>query len=106
MTVIFFTLPVTVGLAPSASEGGITFDPETLTLDGQAVSIDDLRSNPLVGGLASQLLASQDFCVASYLPKALTISEVVVVGSDLVITINGDGVALDGPDLSTNGTCP
>lgn len=106
LNVVLFTLPVTVGLAPSASEGGITFSPETLTLDNQAISVDDLRNNPLIGGLAGQLLASQDFCVASYLPQALSITDVDVVGSDLVLQITGDGVALGGPELSTNGTCP
>ncbi len=106
LQVLFFTLPVTVGLAPSASEGGISFEPETLTLDNQQISVDDLRNNPIVGGIAGQVLASQNFCVASYLPTALAITDVDVVDTDLVVQITGDGVALGGPELSTNGTCP
>ena len=106
LNVVIFTLPVTVGLQPSASEGGISFEPETLTLNDQAISVEDLRNNPVVGGLASQLLASQDFCVASYLPKAFTISDVDVVGSNLVVKVNGDGAVLSGSDLTSKGTCP
>lgn len=106
LKLLFLTVPVTVGLAPSASDGGIAFAPETLTLNDQEVSIDDLRDNPIVGGIAGQVLASQNFCVASYLPTALTITDVDVVATDLVVQITGDGVALGGPELSTNGTCP
>lgn len=106
LNVVFFTVPVTVALAPSASDGGISFEPTTLTLNNQTVSVDDLRTNPLVGALAGQLLASRTVCVASYLPKALIISDVDVVATNLVVQISGDGVALSDPGLATFGTCP
>ena len=65
----------------------------------------DLRASPEFAGIAGQFLQSQDFCVASSLPKALTITDVDVVGSNLVIAINGDGTALSGPGLSELGVC-
>jgi hypothetical protein len=103
---IFFTLPVSVDLLPSAVEGGISFDPVTIVLGDQEISVQDLRDSPEFRALAGELLDSRDFCVASYLPEALTIADVDVVGSDLVVVINGDGLALGDPALATLGTCP
>ncbi len=39
------------------------------------------------------------------LPQALVLDDVKVVGTDLVVSVNGDGVALSDPGLSTMGTC-
>ncbi|MEP6481019.1 MAG: DUF2993 domain-containing protein [Rhodoglobus sp.] len=103
---LFFSIPVAVDLEPSAKDGGIAFDPKTITVSGNAISVADLRSNPQFAALAGDLLKSQQVCVASYLPKALTIDDVHVAKTDLVITIKGDGATLGGSDLSTNGTCP
>jgi len=58
-----------------------------------------------VSALAGQLLASQTFCVAEYLPQALTLTDVDVVGETLVLKINGDGTALGGPEIATMGVC-
>jgi len=99
------TVPVAVDLAPSATAGGISFDPKTIVLDGNQISVEDLRSNPLVSALAGQLLQSQTFCVAEYLPRALTLEDVDVIGNELVIKINGDGTALGGKEISTMGVC-
>ncbi|MGX5681327.1 LmeA family phospholipid-binding protein [Schumannella luteola] len=106
LNLLFLTLPVTVDLVPSAAGSGVVFEPETITLDDQAISVDDLRNNPIVGSIASSLLNSQEFCVASSLPKALQVTDVVVSGTNLVVTLTGGGVALSSPDLTTNGTCP
>jgi hypothetical protein len=105
-TVLFLTLPVTVDLAPSAKAGGISFEPKVIKVGDSQFSVADLRANPIFGGLAATLLKSQDFCVASYLPAALKVTDVNVTGANLVVTINGDDVALSGPNLSKLGTCP
>lgn len=105
-TVLFFTIPVSVDLAPSAANGGIVFDPKTIKLGDQDISVADLRANPEFSALAGDLLKSQTVCVASYLPTALKVVDVHVAHSDLVVGINGDGAALGGPGLSTLGTCP
>lgn len=104
--VIFFVIPVSVDLVPSAVEGGISFDPKTIILGEEEISVQDLRDSPEFRALAGELLDSRDFCVASYLPKALSITEVEVVGTDLVVVISGDGTALADPSLATLGTCP
>ena len=102
----FAQIPVSVDLAPSAKDGGITFEPITVLLGEQQVTVADLRAIPGIGDLASSLLGSRSVCVASYLPQALAIDDVKVVGTDLLVSIKGDGAALSGPGLSTMGTCP
>lgn len=97
-------VPVSVGLAPSAADGEIVFDPRTIKLGPSEISVDDLRSGPL-SGVASPLLASRAVCVAGYLPRDLTVVGVTIVGKELVVRVNGDGVPLEGPGMSTMGTC-
>ncbi|MBG6054573.1 hypothetical protein IWX81_000963 [Salinibacterium sp. CAN_S4] len=104
--VLFSTIPVSVDLEPSATEGGISFEPVTVLLGDQQLSVDDLRAIPGISGIVGNLLGSRTVCVASYLPQGLVVDDVTVVGSDLVVSINGDGVALDGVGLSQQGTCP
>ncbi|TAL44235.1 MAG: DUF2993 domain-containing protein [Salinibacterium sp.] len=104
-TVFVFSTPVSVDLVPSAHNGAINFDPKTVTLGGQHISVTDLRNNKFFSAFTGDLLDSRDYCVANYLPKALTVTNVKVVGSKLVVTVNGDGTALADPDLAVRGTC-
>lgn len=102
----FIVIPVAVDLAPAAEDGAITFDPVTIYLGDDPISVADLRNSPEFSSLAGDLLRTQTVCVADSLPQALTVVDVQVVGSDLVVRVNGDGTALSGPGLSTMGTCP
>jgi hypothetical protein len=104
--VFFFTVPVAVDLLPTANDGGINFDPQTVLLGDDEISVADLRASAEFRALAGDLLNSQQFCVANYLPEALVIDDVDVVGSNLVVSINGDGTALSDPALSQLGVCP
>ena len=103
--VFSLAVPVGVGLEPSAKDGQLVFTPADIELNGQKISVKDLR-NGVFGGLAADLLKSRSFCVASFLPRALTLDSVEVKNKTLVVTINGDGAALGGAGLSTKGTCP
>lgn len=105
-SLVFFTIPVSVDLLPTAKDGGINFDPRTIILGEQEISVDDLRASPEFRALAGDLLNSRQFCIAEYLPQALTLTDVEVAGTQLVLTINGDGTPLADPGLSTNGVCP
>ncbi len=98
-------IPVAVDLSPGASDGGITFDPVTVYLGEDPISVADLRDSPEFSALAGDLLRTQTVCVANSLPQALTVDGVEVVGSTLVVSVNGDGVALADPRLGTMGTC-
>lgn len=99
----FFKLPIEMGLVPSAEEGAIVFTPTTITLGDEDYTADELRKE--LGELADAFLQQQTMCVDESLPVALTVTDVDVVATDLVLQINGDGAALGGPDLSTMGTC-
>ena len=99
-------IPVALDLNPTAKDGGINFDPVTILLGDDEISVADLRNSPQFSSLAGDLLASRDFCVAGFLPQALSIDKVQVVGKNLVLGIDGDGTALSDPALSTLGTCP
>lgn len=98
-------IPVAVDLAPAAKDGAITFDPVTIYLGDDPISVADLRDNPTFAGVAGALLQTQTVCVANSLPQALTVTDVDVVGSKLVVKVNGDNTPLSGPGLSTMGSC-
>jgi len=106
LSLVFITIPVAVDLLPGAAEGGISFAPQTIYLGEDKISVADLQANPLFSSIAGTLLASRTFCVADQIPTALTIEDVKVDGTNLVIDINGDGTPLAGPSLSTVGVCP
>jgi LmeA-like phospholipid-binding len=103
LNVFIFQLPVAMGIVPSAEKGLLVFTPTTVTLDDKKYTVDELRQQ--IGSFADPLLAQKSVCVNESLPVALKIVDVDVVAKDLVLKINGDGVALGGSDLSTPGTC-
>ena len=66
-------IPVGVDLAPAAGDGAITFDPVTIYLGDDQISVADLRNSPEFSSLAGDLLRTQTVCVANSLPEALTV---------------------------------
>jgi len=103
--VLGFGIPVGLGLTPSASNGQLVFTPTSILVSGQKFTSKQLLSTPGLGGLAKQLLKQQTFCVAQYLPKAVHVTSVKVVGHELVLAISGDGAALGGSAFTTKGSC-
>ncbi|HEU0206158.1 MAG TPA: DUF2993 domain-containing protein [Pseudolysinimonas sp.] len=104
-SVFGFGIPVGLGLTPSASKGQLDFTPTSILVSGQKFTSTQLLATPGLGGLAKQLLKQQAFCVAQYLPKAVRVTSVKVVGHELVMTISGDGAALGGSGFTTKGSC-
>lgn len=104
-TVFGFGIPVGLGLTPSASKGQLNFTPTSILVSGQKFTSTQLLATPGLGSLAKQLLKQQTFCVAQYLPKALTVTSAQVAGRELVLTISGDGAALGGSGFTTKGSC-
>ena len=100
-----FGIPVGLGLTPSASKGQLAFTPTSILVSGQKFTSKQLLATPGLGGLAKQLLKQQTFCVAQYLPRALTVTSVKVIGHQLVMTISGDGAALGSAGFTTKGSC-
>jgi LmeA-like phospholipid-binding len=104
-SVFGFGIPVGLGLTPSASHGQLVFTPTSILVSGQKFTSKQLLATPGLGSLAKQLLKQQTFCVAQYLPKALTVTSVKVADRQLVLTISGDGQALGGTAFAKKGTC-
>ncbi len=102
-TVLIFPIPVGMKLEPSAEDGQVVLTPTTVSLFEESFTVEEASQQ--LGGLAGQLFAKQRICVNESLPVALTIVDVDVVKKTLVVKINGDGVVMGGPDLSTPGTC-
>ena len=105
LTVLGATIPVSLGLTPSVSGGQLVFTPADIRVAGQTFTAAQLTANPLFGGLARTLLKQQSFCVAQYLPKALTATAVQIAGGSLIVSFSGDGTALGGPEFTTKGSC-
>jgi hypothetical protein len=103
-SVFGFEIPVGIGLTPGASTGQITFKPTSIHVGNDTFTAEQLLNSGF-GSVAGPLLKQQSFCVAEFLPKALSIVDVDVVKKDLVVKIDGDGVALGGTGLSTMGIC-
>jgi len=101
---VFLTVPVSASIAPSVADGELVFTPQSVTVNGAVVAIDDPLSGPLAS-VASGFLGAQSFCVAQYLPAAITLDDVTVTSDDLVLDFVGQNVALGGSGLSAKGTC-
>jgi uncharacterized protein YpmS len=97
------SVPVTVGLLPGAADGDIQFTPQSIALANTTITADQLRDG-VFGQFTEPLLAAQSICVASELPAALTLTDVRVDGSQLLVELDGTGAVID--DLATKGTCP
>jgi hypothetical protein len=95
--------PVVLSITPSASAGQITLTVTAVTVDGQAVSIDDARAGAY-GAAAAALVSPPPLCVSSYLPASLTLATAAVQGDQLVLGFDGSKVGLS--SLSTKGSCP
>jgi hypothetical protein len=104
-SVFGFGIPVGLGLTPSATKGQLAFTPTSILVSGQKFTSKQLLATPGLGSLAKQLLKQQTFCVAQYLPKALTVTSAQVAGRELVLKISGDGAALGGSGFTTKGSC-
>ena len=96
-------IPVGVGLTPSASEGDIVLTPDTLEVGGSTVSADALRDQ--FGALADAVLRDWSVCIAEHLPSGVTLTDVEVVGDQLVADFDVDGRIVSDPALRENGTC-
>ncbi|MBH0131443.1 LmeA family phospholipid-binding protein [Salinibacterium sp. NK8237] len=104
--VFFIQIPVAVDLVPVAAGDAIAFEPESVILGDEQISVADLQANALVSGLAGSLLSSQEFCVASSLPTALTIDSVAIADDTLLIQLSADGIALGDAAWEQYGECP
>ncbi|HEY4224603.1 MAG TPA: DUF2993 domain-containing protein [Pseudolysinimonas sp.] len=105
LSVLFLTVPIGLGLSPSAQNGQLAFTPTSITVSGQTFTAEQLLANPVFGSIARTLLQQQSFCVAQYLPRAMTLTSARVGGANLVLDFSGDGAAIGGSAFTTKGRC-
>jgi hypothetical protein len=98
----FFTVPVSAGIIPAVVGGELEFSAGSITVNGAEIALGDLGDGPL-GSIAGELLPTQSFCVAQYLPASLVLTGVDVSPERLELAITGDAVVLGA--LDTPGTC-
>jgi hypothetical protein len=103
-TLLAFAVPVELGLEPAAVEGALGFTPSSIEVAGRRLTADELRSSEF-GGLAEPLLEQRQVCIAEYLPEALVLQDVDVVGNELVAKFAGESVVLSEAELTAVGSC-
>jgi hypothetical protein len=101
---LVFSIPVSATVAPSAEAGQLVLAPQSISINGTATSVDELRDGPL-GSLAGGLFGQRSICVAQYLPAILTLEGVDVTETAVVLDFSGDGAVLGADDLAAKGTC-
>lgn len=105
LSVFGLTVPLGLGLTPSAVDGALAFTPTSIRVGDQSFDAEALASDRIWGGLAGAVLQQQTVCIADQLPAALTITSVAVQRQVLHIELDGSGQALAGDGFSTKGTC-
>ena len=105
VTVLGATVPVSIGLTPSVVDGRLVVTPADVRVAGQTFTAAQLAANPLFGGVARTLLKEQSFCLAQYLPKALTATAVQIANGSLSVSFTGQDVALGGSEFRAKGSC-
>ncbi|MFT4029006.1 MAG: DUF2993 domain-containing protein [Protaetiibacter sp.] len=103
VTVFGVSLDLGLGLTPSAVDGDLAFDATSIRIGEQTLTVEELRGNLLLGGLADMLLQQRTVCIADALPAALTLTDVRVDGTELVATLDGSGAVLG--SLGDKGVC-
>jgi hypothetical protein len=102
---VFFGIgfPIGVSLAPSAVDADLVLTPAALQLGGADISAEELRDR--FGGVADAVLRDWTVCIAEYLPAAVTLTDVVVDGDQLVAGFDVAGEVITDPAAQANGSC-
>ncbi|HYP73936.1 MAG TPA: DUF2993 domain-containing protein [Microbacterium sp.] len=97
------TVPVGVGLTPSASAGKLVLTPDTLQVAGGEISAEALVDQ--FGAIARTVVRDWEVCIAEHLPAALTLTGIRVAGQTVVADFEIDSAILHDPAAQQNGTC-
>lgn len=103
LQVFFVTLPLGVGLQPKAVGGQIAFTPTSISVADADFDAADLRSR--FGAIADTALATQNLCIAQYVPAVLVLQDVTLDDPRMVLTFEAKNVLLDEATLGATGTC-
>lgn len=97
------TVPVGVGLTPSAVGGDIVLTPATLRLADAEVSAEALQRQ--FGAIASTVLRDWDVCLADRLPRAVGLTGIEVRRDEVVADFEIDSAILTDTAAQQPGTC-
>lgn len=103
-TVFGAAVPITLTLTPGAAEGDLELTPVGLSIGGLDVDVDGVGS--MLGSVGDSLTQTQRVCIADQLPAGLTLTGLVIAGSEAVIDIDVDGAIATDPALLEKGVCP
>lgn len=93
-----------VGFAPTVDAGTLVLTPQTITVNGEAMTPEEFLASKY-GKVGALLTEPKRVCVAASLPAALALTGLSVSESSLVVAGSGANVPLVGGGLTTRGTC-
>jgi len=97
-------IPISIGIAPGAADGQLTFDPNSLSVSQATVTAEQLRR--VLGPGAGAVLETRAFCIAEFLPEAFTLESADIRRNELVVKLAADTVILSDEALQQVGACP
>lgn len=97
-------IPISIGIAPGAADGQLTFDPGSLSLSEATVTAEQLRR--ALGPVAGAVLQTRSFCIAEFLPQGFTAESADIRGNELVVRLTAETVILSDEALQKSGRCP
>ncbi|MFT4235340.1 MAG: DUF2993 domain-containing protein [Microbacterium sp.] len=84
-TVLGMSLPVTVGLAPSVSDGSVVLTPQSVSIAGAEVSSSDLDQLPIDTSFLTQPLT---VCAADHIPAGVAVTSVDTTNTHVAIALS------------------
>jgi hypothetical protein len=102
-TVFGASIPVGVGLTPSAKNGLLVLSPDYVKIAGAQLSAADVEQR--FGTAADAVVRDWPVCIAQYLPAGMKLSDVSVTGAHLVAHFDIDGAIIHDTSLQQKGTC-
>ncbi|MDL9980467.1 DUF2993 domain-containing protein [Microbacterium candidum] len=103
LNLLGLSVPVAVGLTPSAQDGKLILTPDYVKVAGAQLSAADVKSR--FGDAASAVVRDWPVCIAQYLPAGVTLTDVAVTGNELVTHFAIDGAIAHDKSLQEKGTC-
>jgi hypothetical protein len=103
VTFLGATIPLGIGLTPSAKNGELVLSPDYVKVAGAQLSAADVESR--FGSAADAVIHDYPVCIAKYLPAGMKLSQVAVTGDQLVAHFDIDGAIIHDKALQQKGTC-
>lgn len=97
-------IPISIGIAPGAADGQLTFEPNSLSVSQATVTAEQLRR--VLGPVAVEVLQTRSFCIAEFLPEAFILESAAIRRNELVVQLAADSAILSEEALQEVGACP